>query len=172
MRLTPGRPAVPARGAADARGGAGGPARPGAVVRGDSRGRGAPRADPDAAERRRASGRPHRGIPGQPPWGDRVRTDRRQRPARGGSSAAGASTSPSSSCRRRRRPDSTCTSSSSEKMQLLCHDGHPLSGRDHVELAELVAEPFVETPVSWGNRLATDVRPSRGPDSAAVSRTR
>ena len=44
----------------------------------------------------------------------------------------------------------------SEKMQLLCRDDHPMSGRDHVELAELVDEPFIETPASWGNRLATD----------------
>jgi DNA-binding transcriptional LysR family regulator len=31
-----------------------------------------------------------------------------------------------------------------------------MSGRDRVELAELVDEPFIETPVSWGNRSATD----------------
>ncbi|WP_329309712.1 LysR family transcriptional regulator [Streptomyces sp. NBC_01262] len=44
----------------------------------------------------------------------------------------------------------------SEKMQLLCRNDRPMSGRDHVELAELVDEPFIETPVTWGNRLATD----------------
>jgi len=44
----------------------------------------------------------------------------------------------------------------SEKMQLLCRADHPLAGRDHVELAELVDELFIETPTSWGNRLAAD----------------
>lgn len=44
----------------------------------------------------------------------------------------------------------------SEEMQLMCHRDHPMSGREHVELAELVHEPFIETPVTWGNRIATD----------------
>ncbi|MEU9345892.1 LysR family transcriptional regulator [Streptomyces sp. NPDC048278] len=44
----------------------------------------------------------------------------------------------------------------SEKLQLLCHAGHPLAGRDQVGLGELVDQPFVDTPATWGNRLATD----------------
>lgn len=43
-----------------------------------------------------------------------------------------------------------------EKLQLLCHAGHPLAGREQVELAELVDQPFIDTPATWGNRLATD----------------
>ncbi|MEY9856162.1 DNA-binding transcriptional LysR family regulator [Catenulispora sp. GAS73] len=44
----------------------------------------------------------------------------------------------------------------SEALQLLCSADHPLAGRDQVRLAELVDEPFVETPTTWGNRLASD----------------
>ncbi|MFJ9714123.1 LysR family transcriptional regulator [Streptomyces sp. NPDC101234] len=44
----------------------------------------------------------------------------------------------------------------SEKLQLLCHTDHPLAERDQVQLAELVDQPFIDTPATWGNRLATD----------------
>ena len=44
----------------------------------------------------------------------------------------------------------------SEKVQLLCRADHPLAERDRVELVELVDQPFIETPTTWGNRLATD----------------
>ncbi len=44
----------------------------------------------------------------------------------------------------------------SEKMQMLCSADHPLAERDQVELIELVDQPFIETPSSWGNRQAND----------------
>lgn len=44
----------------------------------------------------------------------------------------------------------------SEKVQFLCRADHPLAERDQVELVDLVDEPFIETPATWGNRLATD----------------
>ncbi|MEW2118999.1 LysR family transcriptional regulator [Streptomyces sp. NPDC005474] len=44
----------------------------------------------------------------------------------------------------------------SEKIQLLCRADHPLAERDQVELVDLVDQPFIETPTTWGNRLATD----------------
>jgi len=55
----------------------------------------------------------------------------------------------------------------SEKMQLLCSTDHPLAERDHVELAELVDQPFIEAPTTWGNRLATDAAFTR----AGLTRT-
>jgi len=44
----------------------------------------------------------------------------------------------------------------SEKMQLLCRADHPLAERDQVELVELADQQFIETPTTWGSRLATD----------------
>jgi DNA-binding transcriptional LysR family regulator len=41
-------------------------------------------------------------------------------------------------------------------MGLVVPAGHPLAGRDRVELSELAGEPFVETTPGWGTRIATD----------------
>jgi DNA-binding transcriptional LysR family regulator len=42
-------------------------------------------------------------------------------------------------------------------MQLLCATSHQLANRESVELHELVAAPFIDTPVTWGTRMATDL---------------
>ena len=41
-------------------------------------------------------------------------------------------------------------------MGLVVPAGHPLAGRDRVELSELAGEPFVETTPGWGTRIAAD----------------
>lgn len=41
-------------------------------------------------------------------------------------------------------------------MGLVVRPDHRLAGRDRVELAELSAEPFVETTPGWGTRIAAD----------------
>jgi DNA-binding transcriptional LysR family regulator len=51
-------------------------------------------------------------------------------------------------------------------MQLCCRADHPLAARAHVELDDLVDEPFVDIPTTWGLRGAID----RAFDGAGVRR--
>ena len=44
----------------------------------------------------------------------------------------------------------------SEPLLFACPDDHPLAGREHVELAELDGERFVDFPIGWGTRAAVD----------------
>jgi DNA-binding transcriptional LysR family regulator len=44
----------------------------------------------------------------------------------------------------------------STRMALVVRPDHPFASRDRVELAELSAEPFVETTPGWGSRIAAD----------------
>ncbi|MFK3983633.1 LysR family transcriptional regulator [Micromonospora sp. NPDC050397] len=43
-----------------------------------------------------------------------------------------------------------------EPMPLVCPPEHPLADRSEVELVDLADEAFVDTPLDWGNRIATD----------------
>ena len=55
----------------------------------------------------------------------------------------------------------------SQPMYLACAPGHRLAGAETVALSELVAERFVDMPVGWGVRTATD----RAFAGAGLSRT-
>jgi DNA-binding transcriptional LysR family regulator len=44
----------------------------------------------------------------------------------------------------------------SEPLLFACPDDHPLAGREHVELAELDGERFVDFPIGWGTRVSVD----------------
>ncbi|HEV6955375.1 MAG TPA: LysR family transcriptional regulator [Promicromonospora sp.] len=44
----------------------------------------------------------------------------------------------------------------SEPIQFVCHRSHPLAGAGTVHLDQLTGEPFIESPVGWGNRAVVD----------------
>jgi len=44
----------------------------------------------------------------------------------------------------------------SEPIQFVCHRSHPLAGAGAVRLEQLTDEPFIESPVGWGNRAVVD----------------
>lgn len=56
----------------------------------------------------------------------------------------------------RQQEDLLVTALAAEPLVLACAPGHPLAGRETVELAELRAERFVDFPPDWGTREVVD----------------
>lgn len=67
----------------------------------------------------------------------------------------------------RRIPGLQLTTLASEKIEMACPADHRLAGRKTVDLAEIAQESFVDFPVGWGLRTATDLAFA----SARVGRT-
>jgi DNA-binding transcriptional LysR family regulator len=57
----------------------------------------------------------------------------------------------------RRVPGLELTALASEAIELACHKRHRLAARKRIELADLADETFVDFPVGWGVRTATDL---------------
>jgi DNA-binding transcriptional LysR family regulator len=57
----------------------------------------------------------------------------------------------------RRVPGLELTALASNPIELACHKHHRLAARKRIELADLADETFVDLPVGWGVRTATDL---------------